>query len=848
MTSTYNDYSQRQASQKIVLVWMHALERLVLWTLDSGAIYKRNVGNKFVVAMFDGTTQLTAGTSAALNPGEFYYDSQNGDVYIRMSDDSNPQTKDIAGVYRFFFSNSPEILPFDLASGAEVEYEARVNVSPKLKKELDDEQIGLALEGSSSITLLNADGYFDDLFDTLIWEFKNFVAYSWNPTIPLSEKKKIFEGIVQNKGHNDDAVNFSLKDDLLKLRQDVNLELFDTSDGTLSDSVLNTPKRRLYGQFQNAECIPIDNTLEGFALTGTISGDLASSTITGVGTNFLDETSPGDLLVIPLAVETLEISIETVVSDTEITVSEPIETSFAGVSASNRPERPYRRKNRRFHIAGHKLREPATTITEIVQNNRIRVADTTDFFADDLIDVNGEDQFIKRIVGDVLVLKQNLQSIPSVSDPVTKNPVSRVFIRETEAFINRDWTLINTSTDAILVFNDLAEFNIAKTRGILGTFDFQNGSKTVSVTGIDALNELRPRDWIRSKDVSHTTWYEILSVQESEVELRVAYAGANFNGDAQRKNVEYINDETLITVDCIGKELSGVWQKTASDAVRDLVENDAGLTNVDSTSFDTAKIEAPYVLSFAIPESPGGSVPKIRDAISTINDSVFGSLVNDNDFNVVYQILTPEKPEDLEVIQDDDIVSGPTTNSNNNIVRKITAQYRPFVDRFKSEDTFLEYEFTNDFVDKFVGATETLEKTLYLFDTNAAETIAERYALYNSLSQANVTVTTKLNLMLKNLNDKIYLNMDRLYKRFGNRDNRKIGILNSIQKDGADVRATFIDLGNVFNRVMSIAPDAANDFTGASDDEKIRNGYIVDNDLEIPDVTDDKNIFTQIIG
>lgn len=846
--TTYEELSQKPASQKIVLAWINALERLVLWTLDSGAIYKRTVGKNFVVKVSDGTTDLVSASSAALNQGEFFYDSAAGILYVRMTDDSNPQTKQIAAHYRFFFSNSPEILPYDLDAGVDVEYEGRLAISPRLKKELDDEQSGLALEGSSNIALLNKDGYFDDLFDTLIWEFKNVVVYSWSPSIPLSEKKKIFEGIIQNKSFSSDIVSFSLKDDLLKLRDDVQVETFSSSDGNVSDSILDTPKRRLYGQFQNLECIPIDNILDGFALTGTISGDLGASIITGIGTDFLNEVSPNDTITVKLAVDTVEISVESVDSPTQLTLSDLHETSFADETGFNSPEIPYRGKNRRHHIAGHKLREPVTTITEVVADNRLRVADTTDFFADDLIDISGtEDVQIKRIVNDVLVLKQNLQLVHIVTDNVTKNPVSRVFIGENESFINRDWTVENTATDSVLVFNDLAEFNVAKTRSILGTFDFTSGSEFIDVTGIDALNELKPRDWIRSKDITHTTWYEILSVSDDQIELRIAYAGANFNGAAQRKNVNYIDDLTLITVDCVGMEKSGTWIKTASDAVKDLVVNDAGLSNIDSSSFDQSKIEAPYVLSYAIPAEPGGSIPKIRDAISTINESVFGSLVNDNDFNIVYQILTPEKPEALDAVEDHDILSF-SVNSKNTIIRKIRAQYRPFVDRFRKENTFKVYEFTNDFVDKFVGSKETREVTIYLFDDNPAETIAQRIALYNSLSQSSVTVRTKLNLMLKNLNDKIYLSLDRIYKRFGNRDRKKIGIINNIVKSGDETTVEFIDLGNVFNRVMSITPDAALDFTSATDDEKIKNGYILDDTLELPDVSDDKNIFTQIIG
>lgn len=845
MPNNYSEYANLERSEKVVLCHVEPVQRLLIWSLDTGSQYKRAV-DYFVVGVTDGTTAYTKGI-LPLSSGEWFYDSTTGELYVRASDDSNPNTRDLHATYRLFFSNSPLQLPYDLSGGDEVEYQGLLKSNSAITKELDDEQIGIALESSTNIEFFNNHGEFDEYYDTLFFENKRVRLWSWSPVIPLSEKRLLFDGEIQDKFFDDKRVRFSCKDFIFKLREKLSLPLFSSGDGDLSDSILDTPKRRIYGQVDNVRCVAIDNTLDGYTLTGTISGGLGATILTGNGTLFLDEVSPGDTLTTTIQNEIIEISVQSVDSNTQLTIGEELQLGFTSQVMTNSPARPWRKKNRNWHIAGHKLREPTTTIVSATQPNRFTVSDGSDIFNGDLIDVDGFDVNIKRIVGNDIVLRQNLPGgTPSGGETVTKNPVSKAYIGTKESFINRDWTVTNT-TESILNFNDLAEFNISPQKTMPGSFTFTNGLRTVVVSGVDAVNQLQTRDWIRSDDITHTAWYEILEVEESQITLRTAYAGGNNTGSAFKKNVDLIGDDTLITVNCIGLESSGEWVRTASDSVKHLLENDAGLTNLDAASFAESDADAPYKLSMVIPDTIGGFIPTVRDTITKINESVFGSLVNDIDFNLVYNILTPEKPESLSEIKQHDIIGEPSVRSRNEIVRKVNLSYRPFTDRFKDEDSFKLIEFTNDFVDKYIGAKQELDITVFLYEDNDAQAIAERYAFYNSLSQSTVTVKAKLNLSLLNLNDKLFVNLDRIYKRFGGKDRRKIGIVSKISKDGSNTSVEFSDLGNLFNRGGNIAPDTANDFTTASETEKIFNGYITDNDLEVPDITSDEELGQNLI-
>jgi len=94
----------------------------------------------------------------------------------------------------------------------------------------------------------------------------------------------------------------------------------------------------------------------------------------------------------------------------------------------------------------------------------------------------------------------------------------------------------------------------------------------------------------------------------------------------------------------------------------------------------------------------------------------------------------------------------------------------------------------------------------------------------------------------------MYISLDRMFKRFGTANRRKIGIINSISKNESSASIEFNDLSGVFSRVPSIAPNTSNDFSDASEDEKTKFGFIVDNDSLTPDNTSNDELGNNLIG
>lgn len=863
---SYTDEAAKASSEKILLAQVEPSEQLVLWTLVSGSTYKRDVVHYVINAKQDDTT-LTEASSSTLSSGEWFFDFATEELFVRMTDDTNPQTKFISVFYRLFFSNRPVDQTHDLSdAGDVVHYEPLIQTISGFKQDIDEEATGIAVETSSNIGFFNNGGFFDGLYDTLIFENKTISIFSWFPNLDFSDNQKLFQGTIKNKSYSGTNVKFSIQDRLFKLRESLPLTLYNGSDDVSQDRI-GTPKRRVYGQVENLLTTAIDGVFDGFSLTGTLSVGVSSATITGVGTDFLDELNPEDVIFVNITSEVLEIKVKSIESDTSFTSTEDIGNSFSGLTGTNKPAINYRRKNRSWDISGHKLRAPQATVLLGIQANRFTVDDVTDlddFFVNDLVQINGEQATIKRISGDLVVLLNNLQSgIPSVSDTMDKIPVSKVFFTQdinkgTSLIFTRDWTLTNTLTGSTIVFNNLAEFNITKQVLLGGSLTFTASSRIVTATGIDFIaQEIKPRDWIKlglSDDPTHQVFYEVLQIDsETQLTIRIPFGGSTQVATATDiKRVEYIGDEAQITCNTLGREnAAGNWVKTASDAVKDILE-DAGLSSsLNTASFVDADINAPYILSLSLPLNISSESPTTRDVINLINDSVFGSLTNDSSFDLFYRILTPEKPTTTLNIDDFDVVGKDSfkVRSVSNIFKKVNAFFNFFdADKFTKESGSSVFEFTSDFVTRLVESTEEKDIDVYLFNQADAKVIAQRFSFFHSLSTSTVTITGKLELSDVSLGDKIFIEFDRLYERFGQNSRQKMGTVIGINRTGENITLKINDLGNIFNRTGNITTNTDDVFSSASNDQKLFNGYIVDNSTALPDNSTEEAKGINLIG
>ena len=269
--NTYESFSQKPVSQKVTLAHIEPSHRLVLWKLETGSVYSRSVSH-YVIGIRVGSLELVSHGNAALSPGQWYFDGERSKVYLRMPDESNPLERYVSASYRLFFCDAPSRLTHDLSGeGVLVDYEPLISSGGRFSAEVSStDQLGIALESSGSISFHNLGGYFDSIFDKLLFEQKRVRIYSWSPSLPFDQAKLLFDGEITGKGFDDKKVTFSLKNFIHKLRQTVKLGIFSHQDGTIADSVVGKPKRAIYGKLTGVRAQSVDMIVDGYALGGEV--------------------------------------------------------------------------------------------------------------------------------------------------------------------------------------------------------------------------------------------------------------------------------------------------------------------------------------------------------------------------------------------------------------------------------------------------------------------------------------------------------------------------------------------------------------------------------------------------
>ena len=471
--NTFDEYINSNKSEKIILAHIHGVKRLYGFTADSG-LYSR-VTPYFVTGVRDGVNRLNltsvASKAAVTDNTKFFYERSTSKLYLFSYNNINDE---VIVTYRFFFSNVPINLSWDLQDYSdEVEYSPRIDNSPTFKSQMAQGKKGISLIGSGFLNLINQDKGLNSIYDSIIWDNKEVKIYSYNRDLMPSEARLIFRGIVSGKTFSTKMVTFNVKDSLYALDTLIPLAQYASLTRT-ADSLFF--KRQVYGRVDNLLCQSINQVGDGYALSGTLSGKFDETIITGVGTSFLSEVSPGDKLIFP----TFTVSVEDVLSDTQLRCSS-LEGSFASLSALIDPEIHFRNKNRLFQVTGHAVKKWSTTITSIISRNRFTVASPSGFSQGDIIAIDGESKVIRRISGNTIVLQTNYNLPHSIGATVTKTEINNVRYGKNQTLIaESNITIINNSTDgARIQLSSTAEYDAAKELKLNHQFRFVNGRNKV---------------------------------------------------------------------------------------------------------------------------------------------------------------------------------------------------------------------------------------------------------------------------------------------------------------------------------------------------------------------------------
>lgn len=831
--TTRAEFTTAQTSEKITLAHIQATGRVYEWSVYSGSVYYK-VSPYFVYSLKQGQVELTKVASiGAVVAGTFFYDVDTSTVYVRTIGSVDPKTVETIATYQFFYSTLNLALSHDFTASDAVMYQGRINSSPGYRHKIGIEQALTSLVGSGDLVLENTDGELDGIFDTLIFENQECRIYSWNQDLPLSDVKLIYKGKVTNKSYDSSTLTFTIKDQIFDLDQKLPQGTF-TEDDNVNESILGNTKRWVYGRVDGMILQSVDQIGGGYALTGTVSGNTTTTTLTGVGTLFLTELSPNDTITIG----TQEFLVDSITSNTSLVLDNEPEFAFIGASAAMVPEVPTVVKNRTFFVADHACTRLTKTLVSVVQLNRVEL-DNTDFLnPGDFVEFDtGERIEIKNIApGNIVVLRQNLILIPSATSDVVREPVQNIYVNG-KRVLAENFTISNLGAPTnklSITLSDDTEFTLARAFNLGIELTFTNGSRNVTtIEDVDLRDTLSPRDYIRPADISYTTYYEILSVSEQSLELRVNFADPTHTGDTQAKTPEYIGDDTIVSANVLGRtedgEPDGQFIYSAPQAVKDLCQH-VGIDNFNTATFSAAEITAPQLISLALPLSPGSSLTSAKTAIDLLNKSVNGCLTLDENLDLQYRILQNDVPDSPRILMDSDVIDWKIRTTNGKNFRNAVIRYR-FQDfnNFTKEAGSAVATHTNEFVRDYVGTDQTSTLNAYIYDETAAEILSHRHVYFNRLSRSDITIVSDLRLEDLNIGDVIQLEFSRLYKRFGDTATRKkLMYVVGLTKNGSTITVEASDLNNTFNTSAVIAPDATNDYSAADTDEKLKYGFITD--------------------
>ena len=821
------EFITAQASEKITLAHVHATARLVAWVDEGSDVYSKVVPH-FVSSLKIADVELTR-VDALINviAGTFFYDPQAGEVSIKNPSLEDPADVEMIVTYRFFYSNGPIDASWNLEDGdTVVPYTGIIEKSPGYKQKVGIDQKLTSLVGKGDLVLIN-DGQFDDIFDKYYFENQLVRIYSWNRDLDYSDAKLLFRGRVSDKTFGSDKVTFKIKDNIFDLKQNIPQSVYDDTD-TVNDSVKGDYKRWIYGRVDGLKLQSIDQIGDGYLITGTGAASTGSDTLTGTGTSFLADLSPGDAVT----VGTQEFTIEAVASDTSATLSNEPDFNVSAVTITVNPEIPTVLKNRDFLIADHECSELAKTLLSIKQLNRVELSDTTDLVVGDLLEFDtGERIAISSFAtGTTVVLVRNLIFTPTISSIVSRPPVQKVFIDSN--LVNADGFELTNSSELSLTLDDDVEFNLARIRAIPNTLTFTNASRTITYTGARLDETIKSRDWIRPES-GNSTYYEILDVDDTTITIRTAFDQATTSQAAQYKSPEYVGDDTILSVDALGRTedgtATGTWIKTAPQVIKDALAT-IGLTDIDESSFIVGQSASPQVISLPLPLSPGPSSTTVKQVLDAVNQSVLSTITTDNNLDIKYSSLLAVIADDVSTVSDKEITSWSVQSVTGRLFQNSVVNYRHLdVSRANLEEGNSVVRYSSDFVKNYLGTEASSEIDARLYNQTEAQTRANREVYYNRLGKTEVTIKGDLRLDVHEIGDSIKLDRERLYKRLGDQSSRQ-KIMKVVGKtaNGNEVVLILNDVANIYNASSIITPNTAPDYASSTSEEKIKYGYITD--------------------
>lgn len=528
-----------------------------------------------------------------------------------------------------------------------------------------------------------------------------------------------------------------------------------------------------------------------------------------------------------------ELCITVATNDTSFQLSEASKATKSDLTARVKPAIPYRRLNRQFFIAHHALHEVSVTIEKVKRGTLFGLSSISGLTVGDNIVIDGTK--VNRIVnidpiGKTISTASAVSPLPQQNEAVVRVPVQDIKFQNRSFVPLRDYSVSNLSSGSTCRLSTYAERNTFPNE-VLGSVIWENGAKVVVSSG-SLFATFHGRDWVRPTDES--TWYEVEEkFSDNIVVLKEPYSGTSGTKSTTANKPTYIGDKSNVLINTYGATFDGTASGSLIRTVPDTVKHlllEAGIGDIDPTSFQTSSEDADYLVSCAIPEEPRGKAPTFRQLINDLNSSILGVTYISNEFVLMYRPLSAQRSSDeATYLTSYDVLNFSQKADSSTIYRRIIANYRPQdLDAITEEEATLVVERESRFVVNSGIEGQAFEVDLLLYDTAAADVVATRLMFFNELPKTQLQIEGSLNLSQLFLTDLVLFRSDNLYERYGSNDSSIMGIVTALNKTGRGATITISDLGNLFSRAAVIAPNSTPDFDSSSVDQRRFAGFITD--------------------
>lgn len=210
----YSDLLENEGISSQFLVVMKPRRIEDSFILVSGSVYKKTFTRGHVVSVAQNGSALTEAASTTLSAGEFFWDFDNSELYVRMSDSSNPSTKTVVVTFELYFGTFDAHWyrdPLDDTTRV-VYFEPLVKKSPILKSSVSDTVFGYMPVTTSQLVLSNASHFLEsNLYDTS-FNASEVKIYHYLGDVSLDSVKLVYVGVCGSYSYNNSETSFKLED------------------------------------------------------------------------------------------------------------------------------------------------------------------------------------------------------------------------------------------------------------------------------------------------------------------------------------------------------------------------------------------------------------------------------------------------------------------------------------------------------------------------------------------------------------------------------------------------------------------------------------------------------------